>query len=287
MRPFAWVEVNVGLRSDYFEYTKDHVLSPRFGATFDVTEEIKINAAYGSFAQFPPFYKIFLDPANKNLKTSMATHYVLGLEYLLSPDLQMKIEAFYKDFEHLPVTENDTSKLYVSSGSGYTQGVELTLTKKMSENFYLLANYTYSSSKRKDQFHSSYYDFKYDSPHTMNVMASYKLSNWWEIGLTYRYASGLPYTPYDISTRSQIGNLWYCARGKINSERLPGYQRLDLRIDRRFIFESWNLSIFLEIWNLLDHSNIVMFEYNSDFSKMEAIKSMFQFMPMFGIAAEF
>jgi outer membrane receptor protein involved in Fe transport len=286
-RPVSWIEVNAGLRNDYFDYTKNHVLATRFGATFDISEEIKVNAAYGSYAQFPQFYKIFLYPANNTLKTSMATHYILGMEYLPISDLQIKIEAFYKDFENLPITENDTSKLYVSSGSGYAQGMELTLTKKMSSNFYLLANYTFSSSKRKDQFHPSYYDFKYDSPNTMNVMASYKLSNWWEVSLTYRFASGLPYTPYDISSRSQIGNFWYCARGIINSERLPNYQRLDLRIDRRFIFESWNLSLFLEIWNFTDHSNIVMYEYNSDFTKREAIHSMFSFMPMFGVAAEF
>jgi outer membrane receptor protein involved in Fe transport len=287
LRPLTWLEVNAGIRSDFFEYTNDHIFSPRFGATCDVSDEIKINAAYGYYAQFPNFYKIFLDPANKNLKTSVATHYILGLEYLLSPDLQIKMETFYKDFEHLPASENDTAKIYMSSCSGYAQGLELTLTKKMSQDFYLLANYSYSSSKRKDQFHPSYYDFKYDSRHTMNVMASYKLNNWWEISLTYRFASGLPYTPYDITTRAQIGNFWYCKQGILNSERLPSYQRLDLRIDRRFIFESWNLSIFLEIWDLLDHANIVTYEYNSDFSKMEAIKSMFQFMPMFGVAAEF
>jgi hypothetical protein len=285
--PFNWTELHWGLRNDYFEFNNENVISPRFGAIFNISRKTKINIAYGLYAQFPQFYKIFLNPLNKTLKTSKAIHYILGLDYLLRPDMQFRIEAFYKDLKYLPVSENDTSTIYASIGSGFAKGLEFTLTKKMTKNIYILINYTNTVSKRKENMNSSFYNFKYDSPHTINIMTTYKLNNWWEFSLTYRYASGLPYTPYDLSTRTQVGDFWYCEKSIINSNRLPNYQRLDLRIDRRFIFKSWNLSIFLEIWNLTNHPNLIMYEYNSDFTKKEAINSMFSFMPMFGIVAEF
>ena len=162
---------------------------------------------------------------------------------------QLKIEGFYKDLEDLPVAETDTSKIYDSTGHGFAKGIELTLTNKMSSDLYLLLNYTYSQSRRKDSEISGEYNFDYDSPHMFNVMATYKFGDWWEFGLIYRFASGLPYTPYDLSALKQVNGIWYCEEGSKNSERLPNYQRLDVRIDRRFVFRTWNFSLYLEIWN--------------------------------------
>ena len=186
----------------------------------------------------------------------------------------------------LPITATDTSKVYRSTGEGYAKGIESSLTKKMGTNLYLLLNYTYSHSCRADDANGDEYDFDYDSPHMLNIMATYKLGNWWEFGLIYRYATGLPYTPYDISTRREVDGIWYCDKDSKNSERLPDYQRLDIRIDRRFIFKTWNFSLYLEVWNLTNHENITRYEYSEDFSEKEPVK-LFPIMPMLGIAVEF
>ncbi|MEA3446112.1 MAG: TonB-dependent receptor, partial [Bacteroidota bacterium] len=221
-----------------------------------------------------------------NLKTNKATHYIVGFEYLLSKDMQLKIEGFYKDMKDLAVAQTDTSKLYTSTGTGNAKGIEFTITKKMSNNLYLLLNYTYCKSTRKDTENEQTYDFDYDSPNMANLMVTYKLGDWWDFSLSCRYSTGLPYTPYDISTRYQINDKWYCEREEKNSQRLPDYFRIDARADRRFIFRNYNIIAFAEIWNLTNHENIISYDYSDDFLNKESV-ILFSIMPMLGVSIEF
>jgi outer membrane receptor protein involved in Fe transport len=287
LSPLHWCILSLGIRQDYFAYTKETRISPRFSSSFIVQENMTLNFSTGIFYQYPPFYRIFLSDINQNLKASKSNHFILGLEYLPKKDLQIKAEVYHKELSRLPVVFTDTSKVFLSQGIGYSRGIEFTITKKMSDNLYLLINYAYSTSQRKDSLSGSFYRFQYDAPHMANIMATYKLGDWWEFGLIYRYSNGFPYTPYDITTRENINNNWYCKLGDKNSKRLPDYHRLDIRVDRRFVFKSWNLSIYLDIWNLTNHQNIMRYEYSIDFTQRVPINSMFGLMPMFGLNIEF
>ncbi|MEN8224069.1 MAG: TonB-dependent receptor [Bacteroidota bacterium] len=284
--PLEWLKLNIGLRSDYFDFTDEIVLSPRLGFQFVINEKLRLNTSYGLFAQYPPFYKIFLDARNANLKTNKSTHYIVGLEYLITEDLQLKVEGFYKDMYDLAVVLTDTSSLYTSTGTGNAKGIEFTITKKLSSNLYLLLNYTYCKSIRKDAKFKQEYDFDYDSPNMANLMATYKLGDWWNISLSCRYSTGLPYTPYDISTRYQINGKWYCEKGEKNSERLPNYFRIDTRVDRRFVFHNYNITAFIEIWNLTNNENVISYDYSDDFLTKESV-TLFSLMPMIGVSIEF
>ncbi len=284
--PFSWLKLNAGLRTDFFDFTNDFSINPRTGLQLKLSEKFNINASYGIYSQFPPFYDIFPDVRNSKLKTSKAIHYVIGTEYLITKDMQFKVEIFNKDFKNLPFSLTDTSKLFYSDGTGNAKGIEFSLTKKMSKNLYVLLNYTYSKSIRKDGENSGEYDFEFDSPHIFNFMSTYKLGKWWDFSLTCRYSTGLPYTPYDLATRYQADGKWYCELGERNSQRLPDYFRIDLRVDRRFILSNFNLSAFIEIWNLTNHENVINYEYSDDFLTKEKVV-LFSIMPMIGLSFEF
>jgi len=206
--------------------------------------------------------------------------------YLVNNDLQRKVEGFYKDMRDLVVAQTDTSKLYTNSGTGNAKGIEFTITKKMSRNLYLLLNYTLSKSIRKGAENQQEYDFDYDSPHMANLMASYKFGDWWDFSLSCRYSTGIPYTPFDISTRYQIDGKWFCQKGEKNSTRLPDYFRLDVRADRRFVFRNYNITVFTEIWNLTKHENVMSYDYSNDFLTKEPV-TLFSIMPMIGVSIEF
>jgi len=284
--PFEWLRCNAGLRSDYFSFTNEIVVSPRLGFQFILNDKLRISTSYGLFTQYPPFYEIFLDTQNSNLKTNKSTHYIVGFEYLLSQDMQLKVEGFYKDMKDLAVAQTDTSTLYTSTGTGNAKGIEFTITKKLSSNLYLLLNYTYCKSIRKKAENGQEYDFDYDSPNMANLMATYKFGDWWDFSLSCRYSTGLPYTPYDISTRYQIDENWYCEKGEKNSDRLPDYFRIDVRVDRRFVFRNYNITTFAEIWNLTNHENVISYDYSVDFLTKEPV-ILFSIMPMIGVSIEF
>ena len=284
--PVSWLKLNAGMRADYFDFISDFSISPRMGIQLKLSEKLIINASCGIYSQFPPFYKIFLDSRNSELKTSKATHYIVGTEYLITKDMQFKIESFYKDLRNLPISLTDTSKLFISSGTGYATGIEFTLTKKLSKDLYILLNYTYSKSFRIDDKNSEEYDFDFDSPHIFNFMTTYKLGKWWDFSITCRYSTGLPYTPYDLTTRYEVNGKWFCEKGERNSERLPDYFRIDFRVDRRFILKNFNICAFTEVWNLTNHENVMNYEYSDDFLTKEPI-TLFSMMPMIGLSFEF
>jgi hypothetical protein len=285
-KPMDWMNFNIGIREEYFKFINEFTIDPRISANFIINDRINLNMAWGIFSQFPQFYRIFQDSKNMELKPSKAVHYIAGIEYLLSDDMQLKLEGYYKDLSSLSVRENDTSRIFRSTGKGYSYGIESTLTKKMSDDLYVLLNYTYSVSRRKDFENTEFYDFKYDRPHTINLMTTYKLSDWWEFGLTAAFATGFPFTPFDLSTLKDVNGVWYCSEGDKNSERFPDYFRVDLRVDRRFIFESWNLRLYAELWNITNHSNVFEYTYTNNFSERKT-EVLFPFMPIIGISAEF
>ena len=284
--PVSWLKYNAGIRADYFDFTNEFSFNPRMGFLVRLSEKININASYGIYSQFPPFYRIFLDSRNEKLKTSKGTHYIVGTEYLLNKNMQLKFEGFYKDLHELPVSQNDTGRFYMSNGTGNARGIEFTITKKLNNNLYILFNYTYCKSIRKDSVNGKEYDFDYDSPHILNLMSTYKFAKWWDFSITCRYSTGLPYTPYDITTRYQANGKWFCEKGEKNSERLPDYFRVDVRVDRRFIFRNFNISAFAEVWNLTNHENVMNYEYSEDFLTKEPV-TLFSMMPMIGLSFEF
>ena len=286
LTPFDWLELTAGLRQEYFHFIDRQTLTPRLAATIRASDDVRINLAWGKHTQYPAFYRIFSSPENKKLNPSEAMHSIIGVEYDLSPDLQLKAEAYYKNLSSLPIAEDDTTKIFRSIGEGYARGVELSLTKRMTDNLYVLVNYTYSNSSRKDNAASPSYDFRFDRPHTLNMLATYRLGDWWEFSLTAAYSSGFPFTPFDLSTRKNINGVWYCEKGAKNSERYPDYFRIDIRAERRFVFASWNLRLFAELWNVTNHENVFEYSYSRDYSQ-RLTETLFPFMPIVGVAAEF
>jgi len=116
-------------------------------------------------------------------------------------------------------------------------------------------------------------------------MLSYWLGNWWEFGLTAAYSVGMPYTPYDLATRGQLDGVWYCDEGTKNSVRYPDYFRIDLRIELRFVFQSWNIRAFIDFWNVTNHRNIFEYSYKNGY-ETQTVEVLFPLMPIIGVAAE-
>ncbi len=283
--PFNWFDFQTGLRADYFAFIDRIVVSPRIAMSFKLYENLSLNLSSGLFYQFPEYYRIFIADENKSLLPQKALHYVAGIETALPFGFQTKIEVFYKDYSNLAVAPNDTSKILKSTGTGYVYGTEISFSKRMTENFYMNLNYSYSVSKRRDDDRKALYNSNYDKTHQLNLICNYKISDWWELSFTVSYATGMPYTPLDLATRRYENGVWYVDKAEKNSGRYPDYFRVDARIDRRFVFQNWNLRLYFEIWNLTNHNNIFEYNYHNNFSEKKS-ECLFPSMPMIGIAAE-
>ena len=79
-----------------------------------------------------------------------------------------------------------------------------------------------------------------------------------ELGVKFRYSGGAPYTPFDLATSSQI-NVWDIAQqgvldySRLNTLRLDDIHTLDIRIDKKWFFNSWSLNAYIDIQNIYNN----------------------------------
>ena len=95
----------------------------------------------------------------------------------------------------------------------------------------------------------------FDYRHLANALVSYRISPSWDISMRWRLTGGQPYTPFDM--KQSIQRDWtYYDLTKINTLRYPAYHRLDLRIDKSFVFKKWTLDAYLDIQNVYNRKNV-------------------------------
>ncbi|MFA6596439.1 MAG: TonB-dependent receptor [Ignavibacteriaceae bacterium] len=285
-RPFARLSLTSGIRYDYFSFTNESNISPRISFSFHLTDKTSLNASYGKFYQTPATYQIALDPQNVLLKSGLATHYIVGIDHLFAEDTKFTVEAYYKDLTDVFVA-NDTTDVLTNAGGGFAQGIEFSLQKKFTDGIVGSASYSYSVSKRKDASNLPEYYFEYDRPHILNLIGGIELSKTWQLGFKFQYASGNPYTPV-IGTAIKNGT-YYAVDGAYNSSRLPDYHKLDIRIDKKFVFEKWTLTAYLDLWNVYNRENVLSYSSKVDAAGVITTTPRLDFgiLPILGLSAQF
>ena len=76
--------------------------------------------------------------------------------------------------------------------------------------------------------------------------------------------------------------------GEVNSARYPDVHRLDLRLDKRFVFNTWTLTAYLDLWNIYNRNNVISYKFSVD-DHQKIIRSEqldFGFLPIIGVTAQ-
>jgi len=280
------VTISAGLRFDRFALTNESNISPRLALSYRFLESTSLNLVWGKYIQSPASYQISPDPRNLSLKSSTAFHYVAGLEHRLADDTRATVEVYHKELSNL-VVDPDSSNLLLNTGSGYARGVELSLQKKFTDGFVGSASYSYSVSKRRDNSTQALYDFEFDRPHIINLIAGMEVGEGWQIGAKFQYASGNPYTP--VVSAVMKNGVYYVVDGGYNSARYPAYHKIDVRIDKKFQFSSWTLTAYLDLWNVYNRQNILSYSYKVDSDGIITTTPRYDFgvLPIIGLSAQF
>lgn len=237
---------------------------------------------------------------NKNLKAIDVKQYIIGFDYLLREDTQIKLEGFLKNYSDYPTSlirpylvlantgagfagSDDNFSSFgldplVSAGSGFARGVEFSLQKKMSNiPLYGILSLTYSKSdfKALDGITRS---SNYDQNWLINLSGGYRFNMYWEVSARFRFASGRPYTPFENNGIQNVSNL--------NSRRLKSAHSLDIRVDRRWMFKNWMLVTYVDIQNIYNRRNLSGVRWDRQTNSIDETSSI-GILPSIGIAAEF
>ncbi|WP_207554905.1 TonB-dependent receptor [Acidiluteibacter ferrifornacis] len=144
---------------------------PRLALKYQLNETQNLNAGFGlhsKMSSLPNHYAIVYQEdgsyttPNKDLELMQAAHYVLGYENTLTPNLFFKAEAYYQHLYNIPVgvapasqysliNQDDifVDKALVNEGEGRNIGIELTLERYFSKQYYFLITTSIYDSKYK------------------------------------------------------------------------------------------------------------------------------------------
>ncbi len=299
-KPFSQLTLTPGLRIGHFTYNENTNVSPRLSASYQLGNRTSISASTGIYYQNLPLVLLSQNESNKRQIDPRAYHYVLGVSHLLTENTQLTVEAYDKEYAHLPLDQIQpplsiidqvvdmgvfmNQNPLVDTGEAYSRGVEVMLQKKLAQNLYGMASASYFRS-RYEGYDGIWRERVFDNRYTFNVEGGYKPNNKWEFSARWVWAGGAPYTPFDVPA-SQAAHRGVYDENNVNGERRPDYHSLNLRFDRRFHFSSSNLTFYLSVWNIYGRKNISSYQWNEIDNKQET-STGWGTVPVFGIEYEF
>jgi hypothetical protein len=240
-----------------------------------------------------------LERTNLDLTFLRSHHYVFGYDRRFGTDWRLKAEVYYQDLFDIPIENSDTSTYsvineggdfvfdergsLVNEGTGTNYGLELTLEKFYSNNYYMLLTTSLYESRyvagdgieRNTAFNNNY---------VINALAGreWKISSNQkrDVALTFdtRFSTtgGRPYTPIDLQgsidnngNQVEFENLAY-------SQRLNPYLRWDVKFGYRINSKRKKVShqFYLDLQNITNRTNQFVKRYNEVTQEVNVVEQI-------------
>lgn len=273
------LSLSLGVRADANNYSSSmnnllDQFSPRFSASYRLTNTWSINFNTGKYYQLPPYTvlgfkenNIFVNKEN-NLKYITANHLIGGLEFRPKQTVLFTLEGFWKGYSDYPFSVKDKISLankgadygvvgdeeVLSVSKGRAYGTEFQARINSTSGFNFNLSYTLVRSEFEDAT-GNFIPSSWDARHLLNITTTRDLKKDWRIGARWRFVGGLPYTPYDLDESSLV-EAWNLSGGpyldyaKLNSKRFTSFHQLDIRIDKSYYLNRMTAKFYIDIQNL-------------------------------------
>ncbi|MGE3800929.1 MAG: TonB-dependent receptor [Candidatus Kapaibacterium sp.] len=302
---FEKLLLTVGGRFDWFSGIEEELYpSSRLSLSYPFTDRLRLSVSGGRYFQSPSYIWLAANQENRKLKSIKTDVAVLGLEQLLSDDFKVSVEAYRKIYNDYPASTTRPYLVLANTGAGFggadegfasfgleplasvgtgeAYGVEFFAQKKLSESpWYGIA----SLSINKGTFtaiDSVERPSNFDQRVIFNVSGGWKISDTWEVGTKFRFATGRPYTPVDSTGDPTFG---YQVVDQYNTLRLDATHQLDLRVDKHWPFSGWNLITYIDIQNIYNSKSPTPPRWNSR-TRVGEVSDPIGLLPSIGVSAE-
>jgi TonB-dependent Receptor Plug Domain len=264
-----------GGRVQTFAFGAHTTLTPRISADYGLGEKAHIHVAYANYAQMPPYAYLLAYRVNQGMEPMRVVHEIAGLEMGFVPASQVRLEAYnkvYRDIpastEYSPVTmhtmvdmigEQSVWLPMTSEGRGEASGIELSDRSRIGSRVQLMSSVAYARAKfagRDGVLRPSNFDF----PWIVNASGVVRLGRGMIGSGRYGYATGRPYTPFDMA-QSAAQNRPVYDLARVNGARAPFYSRLDLQVSKEMLMRGQRLEIYLGVDNVLNRSNLLSYAW--------------------------
>jgi hypothetical protein len=267
------------VRGDLFaeQGVQRSMVGPRLDATFQASEQLTIKASGGRFAQMPSLpvsvagFEAF-GLADLGLQTSLSGS--LGVEAALPRDFRLAVTGYAAQLRVTDVRDMDLTMVdpggpdFLVSRRGRAYGAEVLLRRADRGRLYGWLAYTLSWSLRADD-NGVIGRSDWDQRHIFNLVAGYRLRGGYSFGARVHYNTGRR-API-IGTGGEY-------------EDLPAFYQLDLRVERRYVFDRFTMSLYADFANVTLTREVVQVVSSPPDGPME--QSFRLILPTIGIHAE-
>jgi outer membrane receptor protein involved in Fe transport len=224
-------------------------------------------AANGTFTQ-----------PNKNINPGSAFHYVASYEQKINDKTKVKLEAYIQNLTSVPIDTayNSTYSILNTSGGipinilensglGKNKGLELTIEKFYSKNFYYLITASLFDSKFQNKnkiWRNTIYNNSYAGNALIGKEFKLKKNNSISINVRYLLRGGNCYTPINLK-ESIARSTTILDNTKLFSAQYPDYWRTDFSFSYKKNKNKSTWSYGADIQNVTDRKNIVYTNYDN------------------------
>ena len=175
-KPMINFKLNMGLHVQWLSLTNSYSVEPRLAFRWEFTPQQFFSFGYGLHSQMQPLQAYFsrrtdgtdvdyVGELNK-LDFSRSHHFVIGYDYWIDNNWRLHAELYHEEMFNVPVDSvdkvfsmmnynggslGDISQL-VNKGTGYTQGLEISIERYFNKGFYALASMSV--------YHTAYTDYQ-------------------------------------------------------------------------------------------------------------------------------
>ncbi|MGB5821771.1 MAG: TonB-dependent receptor [Saonia sp.] len=308
--------LNAGIHTQYSTLNEQFVWEPRGAITYAVAPNHSINFGYGLHHQPAPLPLLFLNEqvngdlvqTNRNLDFVRSGHYVLGYDVKLAESWRGKIEVYYQDIDKVGVEafpssystltegadfgfDNDRVSL-VNEGTGFNQGIELTLEKFFNQGFYGLLTTSFFESKYEGSD-----GIERNSPFNNGYVVNLLAGREYKVGKTgknilffdtrFTTSGGRYFTPVDLEASQQAG-FEVLQEDLAFSQQYDSYFRWDVKFGIKFNSREKKRShqFYLDLQNVTANENVFVRRYNRLTNSVDQVDQI-GFFPDFGYRFQF
>ncbi len=302
---------NLGCNYMYYSLIKHKSLEPRFGFKFDLTKKQTISFGYGLHTrhELPAMYfkryfinegyKVQLDFVSELPKSH---HFVLSYANRFTKNIYMKIESYYQKIDNYYIASDsaytfssnnnylDFSVPLSSNGFGRNYGVELTLEKYFTHNYYFLVTSSLFKSEYK-ALNGLWYSTIYDLGYVHNVVGGkeFRFGNNKNkiIGLNCKvnWTGGKRDTPILLKSSVDLGRTVYDELSR-NTLQYGDYFRIDIGLNFKINFKRFSHFFSVNVQNVTNRKNMSKRYFDPNLSTLQTYRQS-GLIPVFNYRIEF
>jgi hypothetical protein len=304
--------LNLGIHFQYLSFNNKFAAEPRFAFNYQIKENQTLSIGYGLHNQVQPYgmyfyrdkYKNSNIETNKQLTFTKSNQIIVGYDLIFKSNFRLKTEAYYQYLSNVPVESKPSSysvmnygatfyntyrPSLLNKGTGTNYGIELTIERFFSDNYYFLFTTSVFNSKYKGS-DGIERNTAFNGKYVINTLSGYEFKLKKNLTILFdakfTLAGGLRYTPIDFVASAEKKEATY-KESEANTLQNATYFKPDLKITIRKSFKrKVALEWALDLQNVANYKNVFLNWYDKN-SNTEHPVYQNGFFPTFQLKLEF